>query len=253
MTAADCSAATAELKSLIQAGKIDDCAAVMKKIKLSLIKLGGSAADVAAAISALETFIVHSVKSKDDEAFGRYFAQLRSYYARTTPDATPDQPKVLGLNLLRLLVDNRLAEFHSELELIPEQFVDSPHVGFPVQLERSLMEGLYKKVLQARQHFPDPLFSEYLAPLEDAVRYEISQCAAASYRSLQLDAAVKLFNFSSHEDLLDYCEDFEDWKVEDGRIQFPEKKEAQVSRDDIPSRRTIGEVLAFASRLEQIV
>lgn len=32
-----------------------------------------------------------------------------------------------GLNLLRLLVQNRIAEFHTELELLPQQVVTRPH------------------------------------------------------------------------------------------------------------------------------
>ncbi len=87
------------------------------------------------------------------------------------------------------------------------------------------------------------------------MRGEISQCAEASYPSLSLAGAQKLLNFPSREDLLEYCAIHESWTVDEaaGRIQFPEKQESRIARDDIPSRRTIGEVLAFAARLEQIV
>lgn len=260
---AQCKNATTKLQGLIKSGDLDGALPVIKQIKLLLIQFNTtagtalrndeSAAEIAAAVDALESFIVHSVKSKDDAAFGRYFSQLRSFYSMTTLGATPNQPKVLGLNLLRLLVDNRLAEFHSELELVPQECVSSPFIRFPVGLERSLMEGMYNQVLHARANFPDPLFKEYLGPLEDAVRDEISQCAAASYGSLSLAAAQKLFNFSSSEELLEYCEDNEGWTVDGDVIRFPEKQETRVGRDDIPSRRTISEVLSFAARLEQIV
>lgn len=35
--------------------------------------------------------------------------------------AAPQEWVFAGLNLLRLLLANRIAEFHTELELIPEQ------------------------------------------------------------------------------------------------------------------------------------
>jgi 26S proteasome regulatory subunit N12 len=169
---ADCAAATAELSRLLNANDLRKAEPVMQRIKLLMIQFsvsGGAAtrselveSEIAAGVSALEAFVVHSVKSSNAEAFARYFAQLRSFYSLSSPEATPGQPKVLGLNLLRLLVDNSLAEFHSELELVPQECVGSPFVQFPVQLERSLMEGLFKHVLQARQNFPDPLFAEYL-------------------------------------------------------------------------------------------
>ena len=50
-----------------------------------------------------------------------------------------------GLNLLRLLVQNRIAEFHTELELIPPQVDanDSPHFPEPVQnLSRCLIDQI---------------------------------------------------------------------------------------------------------------
>lgn len=259
----ECKASTQQLAVALKAGDFDGANKVAKSIKRLLIRLSitsvdfvasdNRVAELGAAINALEHFIVLAVRTADDDAFGRYFAQLRSYYAMTSPENTPGQPKVLGLNLLRLLVDNRLAEFHSELELVPEGYEESPFVQFPVNLERSMMEGMYKNVLQARQNFPDELFAEYLSPLEDAVRDKISQCAAASYTSLTLEAAQKLFNFSAREELIEYCEDFEDWTVDEGRILFPEKQEVKVTREDIPSRDTVKEVLSFASRLERIV
>lgn len=35
--------------------------------------------------------------------------------------ASKQQNLIVGLNLLRLLVQNRIAEFHTELELIPQE------------------------------------------------------------------------------------------------------------------------------------
>ena len=183
---AQCQAATKKLETLIASGSLDAAAPVMKEIKLLLIKLGGAGAsgggdgdaEIAAAVAALEAFVVHSVKSRDDVAFGRYFAQLRAFYSKTTTlAATPNQPKVLGLNLVRLLVDNRLADFHAELELLPQEAASSPFVRFPVELERSLMEGMYQQVLHARQKFPDPLFAECVVFVRVCVRACVRACA----------------------------------------------------------------------------
>lgn len=97
------------------------------------------------------------------------------------------------------------------------------------------------------------MFVSLLGPLEDAVREEISQCAAASYGYLQVDAAQKLFNFDSKQDLIDFVEIHEDWKLDGDRIVFPEKEESRLTRDDIPAKDTIRDVLSFAARLERIV
>lgn len=66
----------------------------------------------------------------------------------------PKEWSFAGLNLLRLLVANRIAEFHTELELIPEKGMQDELVRSAVQLEQWLMEGAYNKVLAAGSKLP---------------------------------------------------------------------------------------------------
>ena len=64
-----------------------------------------------------ETFeqaVLLSVGMEDTQSFQRHFAQLKPFYAEA-PTASPLQCTVCGLNLMLLLVENRLAEFHSEV------------------------------------------------------------------------------------------------------------------------------------------
>ena len=97
-----------------------------------------------------------SVKQKDEAAFERNFLQLKTFYtdARRVllkPFGVPNlvvrcvvptasrvhrrhllppsanEQIITGLNLLRLLVQNRTAEFHTELELIPAEASPNAH------------------------------------------------------------------------------------------------------------------------------
>jgi 26S proteasome regulatory subunit N12 len=89
-----------------------------------------------------------------------------SDYASVLP-SSPLQFQLQGLNLMFLLANSKIAEFHTELELIQvgEEItlfnVDSginevsvlqvdqwenPFVHFPIKLEQYLMEGSYQKV-----------------------------------------------------------------------------------------------------------
>src|SRR5689334_493651 len=62
---------------------------------------------------------------------------------------------ILGLNLLRLLAQNRIADFHTQLETIdPEQIHTNAYIRHPVQIEQCLMEGSYNKVWHARKDVP---------------------------------------------------------------------------------------------------
>ncbi len=53
---------------------------------------------------------------------------------------------MLALNLLHLLVENRLADFHCELELLPESLRKLPVIAFCTQLEQHLVVGAYDMV-----------------------------------------------------------------------------------------------------------
>ncbi|KAF3778115.1 hypothetical protein EJ110_NYTH44184 [Nymphaea thermarum] len=45
---------------------------------------------------------------------------------------SPQEYQILGLNLLRLLVQNRIAEFHTELELLPASALENPCIKHAV-------------------------------------------------------------------------------------------------------------------------
>ena len=53
---------------------------------------------------------------------------------------------LVGLNLLRLLSQNRIAEFHTELERLPPASLDNAFVKHPIHVEQWLMEGAYNQV-----------------------------------------------------------------------------------------------------------
>lgn len=74
--------------------------------------------------------------------------QLKPFYMDYASElpSSPNRSAVQGLNLLFLLVENRLAEFHSELELMGDGERSEPCVVFPVRLEQYLMVGSYDQV-----------------------------------------------------------------------------------------------------------
>ncbi|KAF7032119.1 hypothetical protein CFC21_043331 [Triticum aestivum] len=98
-----------------------------------------------------EHAVLLSVKTEDQDAFERDFCHLKPYYMDTCgiiPPSPVEYP-IMGLNLLRLLVQNRIAEFHTELEPLPTKALENPCIKHAVELEQSLMEGAYNRVLSA--------------------------------------------------------------------------------------------------------
>jgi 26S proteasome regulatory subunit N12 len=83
---------------------------------------------------------------------------------------------LIGLRLMSLLVENRLAELHSELEsLATDAEAASPFVAFPLALDAALLEGAYNRIQGARPAAP----SEFFLPLLDAMQHTV-RCVCAS-------------------------------------------------------------------------
>ena len=85
--------------------------------------------------------------------------------------------QLLGLNLLCLLAQNRVAEFHTELERLPaKEIQNNVYIRHPVSLEQYIMEGSYNKVLLAKGNVPAESYNFFIDILMDTVRNEIASC-----------------------------------------------------------------------------
>lgn len=115
----------------------------------------------------LELGALASIRQTDAPTFTRYYQQLQPFYDLErdvgAPGEKSGQPKVdsrssqrskiTGLYLLLLLSMGDSTGFHTVLEGLVEEaslkgknVEDDPYIKYPVELERSLMEGSYDKV-----------------------------------------------------------------------------------------------------------
>ncbi|XP_073003239.1 26S proteasome non-ATPase regulatory subunit 8 homolog A-like [Typha latifolia] len=202
-----------------------------------------------------EHAVVLSVKTEDQEAFERDFFQLKPYYTDTCgviPPSAEEYP-ILGLNLLRLLVQNRIAEFHTELELLPPKALENPCIKHAVELEQSFMEGAYNRVLSARQSVPHETYVYFMDLLAKTVRDEIAGCSEKAYDYLSTNDAKKILMFSSDQELFQYItEEHPEWEIKDGCVFFQKAKDSQPCKE-IPSLQLINQTLSYARELERIV
>ncbi|KAJ6849360.1 26S proteasome non-ATPase regulatory subunit 8-like protein A [Iris pallida] len=202
-----------------------------------------------------EHAVVLSVKTEDQVAFERDFFQLKPYYTDTCGVIPPSaqQYPILGLNLLRLLVQNRIAEFHTELELLPATALENPCIKHAVELEQSFMEGAYNRVLSARQTAPHDTYVYFMDLLAKTVRDELAGCSEKAYDYLSINDAMNILMFSSDQDLSQYIkEERPEWEIKNGCVFFQKAKESQPCRE-IPSLQLINQTLNYAKELERIV
>lgn len=201
-----------------------------------------------------EHAVVLSIMTEDQEAFERHFLQLKPYFSdtRNVIPPSPEEYPILGLNLLRLLVQNRIAEFHTELELLSPEALENPCIKYAVELEQSFMEGAYNRVLSARQSVPHETYEYFMDLLAKTVRDEIAGCSEKVYDYLSSADAKKMLMFSSDQELSTYSEEeHPDWEISNGIVYFQRAKET-VHRE-IPSLQLINQTLGYARELERIV
>merc|ERR1711862_482272 len=179
------------------------------------------------------------------------------YYSSSSTNNNNMKCKVLGLNLMYLLVENRLSEFHSELEELlvesDETTSNNPFVSFPITLERQLMVGSYDEVLNAGSNVPDPSYNFFMENLLETVRENIADCIEVSYKSLPSPDAATMMKFGSVGELQGYIQEKRaDWIVEGDRLTFQPPPMGRKAVD-IPSKNLISQSLSYATELERIV
>ncbi|KAJ8768379.1 hypothetical protein K2173_021532 [Erythroxylum novogranatense] len=202
-----------------------------------------------------EHAVLLNVKIGDQDAFERDFFQLKPYYTdvggRLPP--SPQEHMILGLNLLRLLVQNRIGEFHTELELLSPIALENPCIKHAVELEQSFMEGAYNRVLSAKQNVPYQGYDYFIDLLAKTVRDEIAGCSEKAYDYLSLTDACQMLLFSSDHELLQYIkEEHPEWEIKNGQVILQKAKESAPCKE-IPSLQLINQTLSYARELERIV
>lgn len=160
-----------ELHKSLDQKKLDTANEILSRAKRTLLQqnaLFPSASTPAQVRSQareiLELGAITSLRQMDSASFIRYYQQLQPFYdferdTSSTSQAeskTSQRSKITGLYLLLLLSSGDTSQFHTVLEgLIVEASLegrsveDDPFIRYPVELERSLMEGSYDKVWRA--------------------------------------------------------------------------------------------------------
>ena len=188
-------------------GKNRDSAKIstlLTKLKLSLTELTflptkdqeANIQELAVSRDTLEIGAQYAVSVGDIPMFERYMAQLQTYYYDYNSKLPESAFKyvhnarfflfyycryyryqLLGLNLLCLLAQNRVAEFHTELERLPaSEIQNNIYIKHPVSLEQYIMEGSYNKVLLAKGNVPAESYNFFIDILMNTVRNEIASC-----------------------------------------------------------------------------
>lgn len=196
-----------------------------------------------------------SIVTEDIPSFERYMAQLKCYYFDYKSELMESAYKyhLLGLNLLFLLSQNRVAEFHTELELLPsDQIQSNVYIRHPLSLEQYLMEGSYNKIFLAKGNVPAASYNFFIDILLNTVRDEIGACMESAYDKISIQDASRMLNLSSEDDMKAFAAK-KNWNIaKDSYFYFSTTSEKKTE-EPIPSADLATLAIDYARELEMIV
>lgn len=237
------------------------CGSLLAELKVKLVtirflpasKAKASRQELLFARNVLEIGVLWSVCVGDLVAFERYMSLLKCYYfdyKELVPESALKY-QILGLNLLFLLSQNRTADFHTELELLPpEEIFNNNYVSYPVAIDQYLMEGSYNKIYRSKLTVPSKYYNYFVDILLETVRGEIAECIEKAYPKISVKEAVKKLFLESEEAAKHYCMKTRKWRLK--KDYFHYAKEAKKG-DDAESINLAESVLNYAKELEMIV
>jgi len=244
---------------------LEKCGSLLSKLKVALtgltflpssINSQVPSAELQMAREILEIGAFHSLEKRDVASFERYVAQLRSYYqdykSQGMPES-PNRPHIVGLYLLHLLAQNRLAEFHLELQLLDLREIQSNYfLKFPVEYEESFMQGSYNKIFKQSQNLPAPNFQFFVDLLFDSIREQVATCMEASYKTMEVVAAGKMLFLDAVKQapLLQEYAAKRGWVVKNNVFEFPKESKKEES---VPSEELVETAVSYARALEIII
>jgi hypothetical protein len=140
----------------------------------------------------------------DLQQFEKHATLVRTLLAHSHNDAAL---LVVGLLLVHFLATDRIGDFHVELHLLPTALLSHRLIQYPVQLERSIMEGNYAKALNTSR--PQE-FEAFVGSLNEAISVRAREVMAAALQHKSSDIVDARAEASqSLKTLLGYAQDLE--------------------------------------------
>jgi 26S proteasome regulatory subunit N12 len=269
------------------AGELAVCKDLLQQLKAAVFtfSLSSDTPQLLLARETLEIGVLVSILGADAAAFERYMTQLKPFY-QDYADALPKSQKqeaAQGLMLLHLLSSDRIGEFHTELEVIPAAAHGSEYIAKAMELERHMMDGNYRKILDANAVASVPRYcSFFMDQLVETARLKVGTAMEKSYEALPAADAARMLMLSSQADLAAFVDQenalkadkeqaaaeeggqlaslsFVDeqkapaevrWELKDGTLRFQRPPEAKAT---IPALELVANTIGYATELERIV
>lgn len=245
---------------------LDLCGKFLSEIKVELTKLQflpAAGAEVSkeellVARNTLEIGAQWSIAKKDIPSFERYMSMLKVYY-KDYKDAIVESCymyELLGLDLLCLLAQNKVGEFHTALELLPREVLqDNVYIRHPVAMEQYLMEGAYNKIYLAKGEVPAEGYKFFIDELLATIREDIADCLENAYERIRPEDIGRMLYLSDTAEIKEYCKQRGWTSNSSGYLVFNKGSGSKQTQEELklPSNTLAEQMISYAREMEQIV
>lgn len=216
----------------------------------------------------LEVCCYHAAYSFNGSRFEQYFSLLlANHYQPQSPshfESMLQRPRALpligtisfitlGMQLLNLLVSNRTNQYHLLLcKLPPAVLLSSVHLRFVLQLEESLREGTFHRILAAKAHVPAPEYAWFVEGLLERIRTEIIQCLKSAYDTLSVQEAIDALLLNKDEGramLMSICQ-LNQWSIHGDVVHI---NTIAKHSEEFAAHAILSHNLTYAKQLESIL
>ncbi|KAK2196979.1 bifunctional CSN8-PSMD8-EIF3K/26S proteasome non-ATPase regulatory subunit Rpn12 [Babesia duncani] len=190
-----CTQLLAEIKPLIICQSVDH-----NEKDVNFLLLIRQAHEIGALVSALDGNL---------EGFHFFYSQLHFLYFELVSfkvglhfqnlPTSELMATLVGMNLLHLLMDNRIGEFYMLLELLPMETKTDVFVAYVVSLEQSMAEGNYAKLLDIESTTPCPYYKALAPMLAETARMKMAAVLELAYGDVAIPAAMEMLKIESLE------------------------------------------------------
>lgn len=145
-----------------------------------------------------------------------------------------------------------MAEFHTELELLPAEIIHTnAFIKHSLALEQYFMEGRYNKIFQAKGNVPAESYNFFMDILLETVRDEIASCLEKAYEKVSVSEAAKRLNMPIKADVRTFGKK-RNWTLTSDEV-YHFASETPKQKEPIPSVDLAEQAIIYAKELEKIV
>ena len=204
----------------------------------------------------------YHLQNKDEKNFEIAYLQTKQFYFdyEYVVEINPRKEYFCGLYLLHLLSNNRNSEYCSELELLSLNSFNNDYIKLPIEIEHSISEGNYNKLLVLQNAITESSYLFYLGKLNSSIRYQIARSAEKSFNSISIKDLCEFLMLNNANELVDYInyenEKYEGnkkvaWVIKDNSVWFTEG--VGHERIIIPSSKLVSDTIKLAVEMEKII